>query len=83
MVWYYWWASKHSQDEEYWQFYQEIWNKRILRNETNSVDFVVQRIMEDIIKKLFGIKLGFLGLDGEICKKWNIIVKNGRCIHGD
>lgn len=51
-------------------------NKRIFGRETNSVEFVVQRIMEDIRMKIFGLNLGYLGLDVEICKKWNIPIKN-------
>lgn len=43
-------------------------NKRHFGKEINSMEFVIQIIMEDITIKLFGLKLGYLGLNIEICK---------------
>nr|KAJ0201063.1 hypothetical protein LSAT_V11C600298600 [Lactuca sativa] len=63
-----------------------IWNernKRLFGKETNSIELVFHRIMEDVRLKLFGLKYGYLGLNAEICKHWNIPIKNVNGPDGD
>nr|KAJ0215658.1 hypothetical protein LSAT_V11C300101270 [Lactuca sativa] len=58
-------------------------NKRLFGKVTNSMEFVVHRIMEDIRLKLFGLKYGYLGLNAEICKHWNIPIQKINGSDGD
>lgn len=63
-----------------------IWNernKRLFGKEFNSIELVFHRIMEDVRLKLVGLKYGYLGLNAEICKHWNIPIKNVNGPDGD
>nr|KAJ0184832.1 hypothetical protein LSAT_V11C900454780 [Lactuca sativa] len=56
-----------------------IWNernKRLFGKQSNSVENVVKIISEDIRLKIFSLKMGYLGLNEELCKEWNVPVKN-------
>ncbi|XP_052621954.1 uncharacterized protein LOC128127522 [Lactuca sativa] len=61
-----------------------IWNernKRLFGKQSNSVENVVKIITENIRLKMFSLKLGYLGLNEEICKQWNVPVKNNDYNH--
>nr|KAJ0193875.1 hypothetical protein LSAT_V11C800388240 [Lactuca sativa] len=61
-----------------------IWNernKRLFGKQSNSVENVVKTITEDIRLKIFSLKLGYLGLNEEICIQWNVPVKSKEFPH--
>nr|KAJ0211180.1 hypothetical protein LSAT_V11C400156810 [Lactuca sativa] len=61
-----------------------IWNernKRLFGKQSNSVENVVKIISEDIRLKIFSLNLGYLGLNEELCKEWNVPVKNKDYVH--
>nr|KAJ0187106.1 hypothetical protein LSAT_V11C900454800 [Lactuca sativa] len=62
-----------------------IWNernKRVFGRMNSSVENVVKIITEDIRLKIFSLKMGYLGLNEETCKEWNVPVKSNNYIHG-
>ena len=61
-----------------------IWNernKRLFGKQRNSVDVTVKIIMDDIRLKIFSLNMGYLGLNEEICKKWNVPVNKIDHLH--
>nr|KAJ0198574.1 hypothetical protein LSAT_V11C700342390 [Lactuca sativa] len=57
------------------------WNKRLFGKQRNLVEVTVKTIIDDIRLKIFCLNLGYLGLNEEICKEWNVPVNKNDYFH--